>query len=342
MESITKQHVIRLNQELIGLVNAGISVSVFESNPLHRKSRRHGSSQTSLRFFYDLNQYLETATLSDESIELAIRERFPEALNYHKALAIFFCNGSGALAFEQLRFPSRTQAKVSRHLSAALVYPAALLILVFLGLLFTCSFTIPTIVDLYEQVDKAPPVSVALLARVQELLPIWAIMTPILILCVWIWWRQIGKNHAWRFFPGNHSYYQATANEHSSRVLSAMIQQGCEETVAVSLATPGSKSLKPGNRDENRSGDSLPPLIHWAIDVSKSSKQPLQELLPVVSDVYKISAHRQIKSWHSILPSIAGICVGGIFVFAYSYSLFAPVIDMLSDLAKPLNGLLRE
>lgn len=344
MEQITKSSLLRFNEELLLLSKAGISFGLGEFDQLEHDARNGEASDSAETILARVNAFLKESKLSDESIAQAISDNFPNSRNYCRAVAILSTTGSESLALEQLRFPARTKSAITRTIGNSLIYPSILLVFVALGFSVICLFTTPTITNLYEQVQQELPTSVQVLENGRRYLPVWGTALPVAMILFWVWWHRAGKSRSWTWLPGNTSYYQTAIKAHSAHLLGQLLSKGCNPKLAIELASPHKRANTTHIHGlaSSASGDSitsLPPLMQWAIQRSDANEQSLQDSLSVVSEIYAKSATRQTRSWRSLLPTILGILFGGLIVFAYSFSLFAPVIEVLYDLASPLGGL---
>lgn len=351
MLKLTKANLTDLNHVLGHLLNAGIPLSIKESIQSARITNTADSISSARKFLDQVNDELVASGAITGSIESFISRQFPEALNYQQALEIYAGSGNMSLALEQLRIPTRTRLQATGLLGKALVYPTILAVFVVIGFAIVCGFTTPTIINLYDQAREKPPVSVQFLEAGHDYLPVWLTFFVIAIIGSWIWWIRKGRAYSWRWVPGNQAYYKATEKAHTARIISELLNSGCNPASARFLASqhvgeiPTASKGRVANDTENgrttnpAPSPTMPPLIEWAIESSEQGGQALQEVLPMISDTYANSARRESQSWQTILPTIAGVTIGGLLIFGYGFSLFMPVIEILHDLGNPLNGL---
>ena len=344
MESMSKSALIEFNEEVLSLSKAGIAFDLGKLEHLGQRVQNSAASETTEVFLGRVNAFLESTKISDQSIKQAIAEQFPESPNYCRAVEIYTSTDSRSLALEQLRFPIRINSMVTTTIGNALIYPFILLVFVALGFSVICLFTGPTITSLYDQVQQERPFSVQILDSGRRLLPAWGSAVPLFMVLFWVWWHRAGKSKSWTWLPGNSVYYQAAIKSHSAHLLGQLLSKGCPSELAIHLATPQQPTFAshPDTGGKAMAADplaSLPPLMQWAMQRSDHKEKLLQDTLPVVSEIYAKTAVRQTRAWWSLLPTIIGILLGGLVVFAYSFSLFAPVIQVLHDLASPIGGL---
>ena len=351
MQNITIDDLISLNRELVTLTKSGLSFSLAGSENTGTGNRLSQTSQDDSALLHQINDYLSTFHRSKTSIQEDIATEFPDAINYCRAIAIYESTGSRSLALEQLRFPKRVRAQITSQLTSAIVYPVILSVLVLLGFALICLYTTPTIDAMYEQVQQQPPTSVQFLKRSRELFPVWSVAATLTLFLFLTWWIAKGSKRPWRWIPGNEAYYEASCKAHAANLLSQLIANGCETKLATSLSAshwtatvstdiPLGEFNRSNQETQNeRSKESLPPLMKWAITREDSDGKSLQKILPIISAIYNNTASRDSQGWHAMLPTVVGVAIGGLLVFAYSFSLFNPVIEILEDLANPLTGL---
>ena len=349
MQNTTINDLISLNRELMTLSKSGLSFSLAGLE--NTGNRLSNASQDDSALLDQINDYLSASHRSKSSIQKDIATEFPDAINYCRAIAIYESTGSRSLALEQLRFPKRVLAQITSQLTSAIVYPVILSVLVLLGFALICLYTTPTIAAMYEQVQQQPPASVQFLLISRELFPIWSIAAPLVLFLLLTWWITKGSKKPWRWIPGNEAYYEASCKAHAANLLSQLIANGCETKLATSLSAshwtatvstdiPLEEFKQSIQEDQNeRSKDSLPPLMKWAVTREEADGESLQKMLPIISDIYNNTASRDSQGWHAMPPTVVGVVIGGLIVFAYSFSLFNPVIEILEDLANPLTGL---
>ncbi len=357
MQKISAEELIEFNHDLIEFSNADIVISSGQS---HQSAGKNQAVQKQRSFREDLeklNDALKLADRPDQDVANIVFE-FPQlGSNYQRAALAYLLTGSTRIALDQLASSARSRAPVTNRLSSALIYPTVLLILTYIGFLITCTTAGPSILMLYDQVSETPPSGVLFLQRSRELIMVWGTLIPLAIAGFWYWWRRRGTRMNWNWIPGNQNYYQTLRNAQATRQLSDLLKHGCDRNSAIALSNPDfeltkewltaafqshgqatSKSNRIASSKVN-SPDWLPPLMRWAVESESANSDQPHNALDFVSHTYEKTAGRQIRSWHSLVPSIAGLLIGGLLVLAYGFSLFNPVIQMLYDLASPLTGM---
>jgi len=324
MQRLTQEELIHLNHVVDHLLSTGMRLCMTATNQSTKINNMIDSPESNRQLLREVNDFVRS-NRGNETLVNLLADEFPHASNYQRAVAIFESSREETLALEQLRFPSRSQSQISRQVGSAMVYPIMVTLLVAIGFALVCLFTTPTIVSLYAQVQEAPPESVRFLEIARELLPIWFVGILVSVIAVYFWWMKSGRRSSWRWLPGNNAYYQAIEKSHSARLMSQLLNNGCSVSTSMDLATP--------------SHGAAAPLVSWAIQNSNAIEEPVQEVLPKLAEIYGKQAARESQSWETVLPTIAGLVFGGLLVFAYGFSLFIPVVEMLHDLANPLSNL---
>lgn len=340
------QGVITFNQELAALSAAGLPLTFGETTDNRQLGAKPRSVESIASMLDQVNTALTLRVGRGQSMEQAVREEPLLTPNYRKALLTYLRCSDPRLALETLAFPARTQHRLARGIGTAMVYPLIILGVAYLGFLYLCLVTGPTIEGMYQQVQQTPPAAVAWFSRARDLLPIWGPGIPLFVAAITLWWNLRGSWLSWKWLPGNERYYEAIQNAHHANQLAGMLDNGCslEDSLTTLFPPSGTRESRrqpAGTMERGEPSEiiaSLPPLLRWAVE-GNTGDEPLPTVLRFVAMTYERTAQRYTKIWQVIAPMIVGLILAGLLVLGYGLSLFLPVVEMLYDLASPGPGL---
>jgi general secretion pathway protein F len=259
-----------------------------------------------------------------------------------------------------LRSFHRLAESRSQTLEAAtfsLVYPALVLLLAYLGLVFFCLWLVPTLQEMYFSAGLAPRRALSILAALRETLPYWIVFPPLGIAAVVIIGRRARKypHTGWlalrRRLPGLMRANREIQAANFAQLLAALVESDVPISEALAMAAgawedhelaaatrrlAGAMSAPRGGIDPLPAAAvdaSYPPLLKWAILDAEAVMAP-QTALRQVADTYRASAQRRLDRWSLAAPLLLCVVVGGGATLLYGLALFVPIVDLLKGLAR--------
>jgi type II secretory pathway component PulF len=321
------QDIIAFNEELAALVAAGLPLDLGGTgvNAEHHQDVR---SSTETRVMLDqVNTALSRRVGQGQTIEQAVSEEALLTSNLRRALLTYLRSDDARLALESLAAPASSRQRFATGLGSAMVYPMILLTVAYFGLLYLSQVTGTTIESMYVQLEQTPPTAVSLLSGARRWIPIWGTVVPLLVAVTLLWWHLRGSTMSWSWIPGSKRYYDAADNAERANQLAGMLESGCGLEESLQTVFPESTRI-----------ESLPPLLHWAIEAD-TGDEPLHNTLRFVARTYQQKAERQERAWSLRAPVLCGLAFGGLLVLGYGLCLFVPVVQLLNDVALPVSGL---
>lgn len=316
MSEASLQQVVAFNREIAALSATGLPLQI---------GLPPGESLES--GIDSINAALSLRVGRGESLDQAIREASELPARYRAGLLAWLHHSDPTIALDGFAVPAETRRDFGRHVGRTLFYPLLLLCLAFGGLVLLCLFTAPAVEGLYYSMFHSTE-QIGWLNEARELLPIWAVLFPLIVILVLIVWRRRFRDARWRWVPGSRRYYEAVEHAYLAKQLANLVQSG--RSVDESLALVQSTSQTTGTLTT----DQLPSLLKWAVTTPLSGES-LSSVLRLVAESYRHSAERRRDFWRLVMPTIAGAVLGGLIVMAYGMGLFLPLIDLLHAIAQP-------
>ena len=280
-----------------------------------------------------------------QSLQQAVLDEPGLPTNYRKALLTFLICDDSRLALEAMSKPAGTKRQFAAGLGSALVYPLIILAIAYVGFLYLCKYTGPTIESMYVQMGQTPSFAVNVLVKARELIPIWAPLVPLLIVMSLWWWARRGRELSWRWLPGSKRYYDAVGHAQLADHLAGMMDGGCTLNEALVAAFPEAAPTALARSDPQPAGQvdrssaiasphlkDLPPLLRWAIEGDTGDESPAK-VMRFVAMTYRETAKQRERLWRFFAPVLCGLAFGGVIVLCYGLSLFLPIVQLLRDVA---------
>jgi general secretion pathway protein F len=336
MTKLTIDELIALNDEIRGLVRAGI--------PLDHGLRLLGSDlpgrlgQLALSISESLERGESLTHVIDDP-----RHGLPRL--YRSVVAAGLQSGRLAVALEGLSTTARQAAELRRTVIVSMIYPTFLIYLASGLLSFVALKTAPLMVRVYDQFGFALPtwyarIQLGLREAPLVLLLFW--MAMIALLAVWLFWS--GRATAIRAnglgIPSIARLKKLGRLATFSRVMALLIEHDVplHEALRLAAESSGDRRLRiAGNTligDLQRGADrvtmskSLPPLLAWQITNTRDHAQ-LARNLHLAADGYHRRAMR-MGEWLSVyLPILFAGVFGGAIALAYGLIVIGPFYHLL-------------
>ncbi len=339
------QDVIELNKEIVALLAAGLPMDFGDVGDSNWNFA--GSTDETRARLDQVTTALMARVGRGQSLQQAVLDEPALPSNYRKALLTFLICDDSRLALEAMSKPAVTKRQFAGGLGSALVYPLIILAIAYVGFLYLCKYTGPTIESMYVQMGQTPSFAVNFLVKARELIPIWAPLVPLLIAMLLWWWTRRGRELSWRWLPGSKRYYDAVGHAQLADHLAGMMDGGCTLNEALVAAYPeaapiameGSDPAGQAASQVDRSSSisstgikDLPPLLRWAIEGNTGDESPAK-VMRFVAMTYRETAKQQEWLWRFLAPVLCGLAFGGVIVLGYGLSLFLPIVQLLRDVA---------
>jgi type II secretory pathway component PulF len=326
MSDVSLQQVSAFNRELIALAETGFPLDIGIDEPTEQVSAR----------LEKVNSLLAMRVGRGQSIQQAVEEEPELPRRYRMALRTWLRCDDPTIALNEIATPADARLQFRRNVGQTMLYPLILMSLAYFAFLYLCNVTAPKIEAIYIQLSQTPSSSLSAITAARNLMPIWGPLLPLLLVLALICWRLLSSRWSWTWVPGSSRYFSARRNAHLAQQLATLLESGSSLEESLSLVGPlANASSDAGIAAEgNRSTESLPPLLRWALS-GDSGGEPMPRVLRFVAQTYRQNAERQQTIWRVVAPTIAGLLLGGMFVLGYGLSLFVPVIQLLKDISLP-------
>jgi general secretion pathway protein F len=311
-----------------------------------------------------LSEQVENEQLKRATTE--VREQVREGTSFAKALeahpAIFpslYVNmvrageASGTLqqVLERLTSFMESQAKLKGKVSAALAYPALMVVIGTVLISVLMIAVVPNVTTIFASMDQALPWYTALLISVSDVMSsYWWLIFSLLGLTIYLfrrWKRTPSGKLTWDTFvlkiPVFGKVLLMIAVARFARTLATLLSSGVALLTAMDIVANvlGNASLEKVVRDaigSIREGQSIadplrksgkfPPIVTHMIAVGEKSGQ-LESMLASVSDAYDTEVENRVQVMTSLLEPMMIVIMGGAVGFI-AVSILMPLIQMSS------------
>ena len=308
---------LSLNQQAIALLRLGIPLDLgLGGEPISRLS--------------EINERL--VGQSSPSVDaLFANHAFPD--RYESVARMLLAADDPAKIFQSISEPAQDLTEAARPIRRAITEPVVVMVLAYFGMLFVCFFVLPHIQAQYEQSRQDPIGFTALLIRVQETLPIWAVAAPLVgLIGIWLW-RTSATGWITQLLPGNSSYSRCIQSAAQTTRIAALVESGMNPDEAISLA-----------REKHPTPTPVGTLVKSVLDAPTADSQPNRaqsRSLEQIARFYRYLASDRRQAFASKLPAILGVLLAGCVVLGYALVMFVPWIEVLTNLSEA-GGLPRE
>ena len=351
--AITLDQLIALNDEMAALIRAGVPLEQGLKALGGDLPGRSGKLAEMLADRMNAGESL-SQILSDQE------QRFPPV--WRAVVEAGLRSGHLAAAMESLSATSRRIADLRKIVAAGIVYPAIVVTLAYLLLLFLLTWLVPVALQAnLELAGRSEPLLAALhgLGRTAGW---WAIPLPLTValVCGVCWWRSgqalwsRGRASAWRpgrSLPGT-GFRQAlrmgrmaTFSEVIALLLRAQVPLG--DAAVLAAEASGDPSIISAARqiaDALRRGEvfqkyedlppELPPLFGWLLS-SGGRPDDLTDALSRTAAVYRTRASRAARAAAVYLPVSLTLFAGGTATLLCALVTFLPIVRLYDHLALP-------
>ena len=301
------ERLVSLNRQAIAILRLGIPLD-FGLGPDTPQALREINERLTL----DLGNHTSVDSLLK-------KHQFPD--HYQAIARMLLATDDPAPIFHAIACQQLDRDRAKSPFRQALAEPLIVAVLGYLGLIFLCIQTVPSIQAQYVQQNQEPTGATQLLIQVRDTMPYWIIGFPVLVLTLWLFGRKAWNAVAVSIFPGASSYSRWLTSESQTRRLAALVESDIDEEVAISLArksTTPEVPLRPIAESIVRDGD----------------RQSRSRALDRLAGFYGFLADDRRRSNFYKTPALIGLMIAGFIVLAYGLATFLPWVEILSSLSQ--------
>jgi type II secretory pathway component PulF len=344
MQSATLAQYIALNDQLIGLVRAGVPVHLGVGQSADRAAAA----------LERISAIVARRVGEGASVVQALDDRdIPAAYRSVAQLAL----ASGDLSTALTAASRKAQAlDDSWHaLRVSLVYPLVICGLAYMGFVLFAWLLVPHLQHAYQDMRLEAGSGMRVANSLRASLPYWIAIPPLALLLIVVLGRRASPRAAGNgrsaglvgWLPG----MSQAASEHRltsfAETLASLLDAGLPLPEGLRLAAANwedtgleretlslAQSLErdAALADDSRIASEFPPFLRWAI-WHGDGPVGRARALRMAANVYRQSAQRRIGRLRVAVPIVACIVLGGGVTLLYALTLFVPVAQMLRGLA---------
>ena len=344
MQSATLAQYIALNDQLIGLVRAGVPVHLgVGQSPDRAAAALERISATVARRVGEGTPVVQA--LDDRDIPAAYRSVAQLAL------------ASGDLSTALTAASRKAQAlDDSWHaLRLSLVYPLVICGLAYVGLVLFALLLVPHLQLAYRDMQIQPGSGMEVAGSLRSTLPYWVAIPPLALLLGAAIGRKASPRTAANgrraglvgWLPGMSQAIAEHRLTSFAETLASLLDAGLPlpEALRMAAANWEDASLERETRslaqslerdsalpDDPQTASEFPPFLRWAI-WHGDGPVGRPRALRMAANVYRQSAQRRIERLRVAVPLAACVVLGGGVTLLYALALFVPVAQMLQGLA---------
>ncbi len=259
---------------------------------------------------------LETQLSAGQSLDSALDADARLSNSYRTALDIWLnCDGS-PVALESLVSKAASLQQSRRILQLSILQPLVILVMGYFSLIYICSITIPKFESLCDQVQHAPGIGLSIMIAVRKTMVYWVPLAPPAILGLLIYFRQRTRDQAFKGLWFDRFAIRQLANAVTSEQMAERVRYDALESAT---------------------DPSLPPLLKWAGEdtaPSQSSQDVVSNRLRIAAAMYRMLASMRTQFSLAWLPLISLCAIGGLLVLGLGLSVFVPMVELLTDIAR--------
>jgi general secretion pathway protein F len=265
-------------------------------------------------------------------------------------------SGQLPVALEGLARYVRGYSEARHAIGLALWYPVLVLSLaymLFIGMIWMC---MRRFVETFESLGLTVATPLRWLMRLDETIPYWWPIGPVLLVALAILWYRSGKAaqfqagawNALRLFPWMRLLLNDYQTANFAELLSLLLEHQVTYPSALILAAEatGDTRLKRGaaqladavNRGEPAGTalaaidrKTLRPMLRWVLATGQEQGS-LVSSLHDLADLYRKRAKYQAEKLQVLLPVVLMIGIGGTATLCYGLALFVPIASLLNQL----------
>ncbi len=354
---VSLDQLLALNDEIASLVRAGIPLDRGLTDWGREASGKLGTLAAQLS-----DRLRQGESLAD----IVAREHTAFPPVWRAVVLAGLRSGHLATALESLSHTSRRALELRRSIAYALIYPAIVVSLAFVLLVFSMVTLVPVLAETSQELLGRGSTIQMVASELAQWLPVWGWGIP-LGLILWALWWWLGSGRLIRSYRGSGMRsrymfrgYRPRASVRQtlidgrmatfSEVLSMLEKHDIPLPEAIVLAadTSGDRALmgaartlakrvENGEKIQRREDlpRAFPPLLAWSV-VAGLGRSGMQRALTTSAEMYRRRALDAAR-WNTLyLPMLLTVVFGGGAVLLQVTIVFVPFINMLHQLALPL------
>ena len=304
MDENLLNRLLAFNRHLVALTKAGV--------PIDLGSSRRGY-ETELEL---LGSKVGLELGRDKTVEQALKDTTGLPAHYEAALKTLLLGNDTQGALDLMLEPGITVSQKKVRLIRSIGLPMIVFFLALVGLIVFCTFSVPTITAIYDDLEKSPPWFFQFLQGMRATLPVWATVAPLLIL-LWAGYALRAANKP-REFKGFDADLMSKADA---------------PVLASRLATLAKHKMPLGLESEQKRA-ALPALLKWSLNES-ADQEELSNRLRFTADFYQQRVVQTKQQWLQASPILISALVAGAIVLFYGLAVFASFQDLIFVMAEP-------
>jgi type II secretory pathway component PulF len=347
MESASLDDIIAFNEQLAALAEAGIPLD------LAVVGRHQYTAQALKRIQSTVTRRINRGESLEEALE---GEEEDVPASYRSLLQQGIRSGDFSNALDGSNRVAASLDESRQTLASAFIYPLILCTLAYIGLIGFCVYLVPVWQGMYHSASLSPGPWLRNLQTLQETLPYWVAIPPVLLILLLVAWRRrtlysatsdphSGMRVGW--LPGaTQSLFQQRC-AHFAASLGELLDAGTPLAAAVRIAGDASNDagLRAGAHlladdvasgsppsDDSRAASLFPPFLRWAVwhaDETTGRSRALR----IAARLYREAADRRVERLRTLAPVAVLVALGGTVTLLYGLALFVPFIELLRSLA---------
>jgi type II secretory pathway component PulF len=235
----------------------------------------------------------------------------------------------------------------------AFVYPIAVCLLAYAGMVAFCLFFVPTLENMYGSLRISGGKGLHILQTLRDTMPYWVAVPPLVFVLIVTWPFKArltnAGNFAGRFphwLPGmSHVVFQERC-ANFAEALANLVDRGVtlEEGLRLAAGACGDARLRQGAHalaatlesgqvlgEDPSAAACFPPFLRWALLHSEPSAGR-GRALHMAANIYRQAASRRAVRWRLAAPIVIGVVLSGGVTLLYGLALFLPVVELLRAL----------
>lgn len=297
--------VLAFNQTLLSLERAGIPIGVGDSD-----------ATLSLQSKIDsINSKIAVAVARGSSVRQVLESSEELPAQYRSALSVWLLCDHSPEALAALSDQAGERRDMEKVLSFSFLQPAILAGLVYLGFLYLIFGISPKLESIAVQIGAEPGVGLWFLQTAKSTAWIWAIAGPLCVAVAITIWNRNKSRWSLGYLPGSRRIAEAIEDAHKAQGIRILLEN---------------ENSQEGSLQPNKATG----LLKWALSegLSREEKMGALSASAITYQGIAMSRTEHLRAW---FPTLVGASLGGLLVLAFGLSLFAPMIELLTALARP-------
>lgn len=318
--------VLAFNEYLLKLAKAGVPIGlgIAESNATL-------SDQLS-----EINSKIAMGVARGNTVRQTLESEIELPPQYRSSLTTWLYCDKSPDALAALSECEDERREMEKVFDFAFLQPLILLALVYCGFVFLLFSVAPKMDAMNSQIGSAPGIGLQVLTAARQTIWFWGIAIPLLVALGLALWRHQTSSWLLRWFPGRGSISEATQKANYAEGFANLLEHGQSEVQAQSLLGTYRSQRKTAQKQSGSANVEIakPKMLQWALS-DEVSNDDRPNALRFAARAYRELAQSRSSQWRAWFPVVVGALLGGAIVLAFGLSLFAPMIEILTAIARP-------